>query len=312
MELGPPFLPLDASAAAAGALALNRSASLGDSSLIGSSGAWGSLRSNSGSSSSRHAGLATALATGARFEAVSSYARDFGAAAALTAAQTAASAAPLGAADARAAITLCATTAELGVGTARANRHPPGYTGFVPAAATAAAATARAHGAGLAPRADAGPGVLLAALDQYSRARLPGCTTHKPRGGAAAALTDDPARATAATASGFAGTQLAARGPQPYDGKFASDSRAGLMSFFSAGCNGSGARGGARGGGGGAGASGGGGEPSTSDNGLSDAQRFFGLLRPLEGRPKGGAVASRTTAAGARFDSPMARAARGF
>jgi hypothetical protein len=49
--------------------------------------------------------------------------------------------------------------------------------------------------------------------------------------------------------------------------------------------------------------------PNRSDNGLCDAQKFYGRLRPLEGRMKGGVVASKTTAAGARFDSPLAKAA---
>jgi len=47
-------------------------------------------------------------------------------------------------------------------------------------------------------------------------------------------------------------------------------------------------------------------KPDDSDNGLSDAQRFFVRLRPLEGRMKGGA-ASKTTASGARFDSVLAK-----
>lgn len=143
----------------------------------------------------------------------------------------------------------------------------------------------------------------------------------------------------------FTREQLLKRSPQPHDPAHCIDSRRGLMSFFSSGCNGSK------------------GEPSIrwvrlqaargneagdaqafrcahsrgrlppfvvvartkqnttktnmgaikpaarrSDNGLCDAQKFFVRLRPLEGRMKG-AAPSRTTHSGARFDSPLAKAA---
>ncbi|GBF97074.1 hypothetical protein Rsub_09547 [Raphidocelis subcapitata] len=214
-----------------------------------------------------------------RFEGASSYARDF-------VGDPMAHLPPGG--GARDAVTLGATTGELGAGTTRACFHVPGYTGFVPA--SLANATARAQGAGAAPRADARPSLLLLALDQFDRGRLPGYTGYKPRGGPGATAEQPAGGPTSETTQGFLNSQLLRRGPQPHSPAHCINSRAGLMSFFSSGTNG------ARG------------EPSISDNGLSDAQRFFVRLRPLEGRMKGGAAASRTTASGARFDSVLAKA----
>jgi hypothetical protein len=72
--------------------------------------------------------------------------------------------------------------------------------------------------------------------------------------------------------------QIAAMGPQPRETAHCINSRTGLMTFFT------------------------GGVESVSENGLSDAQKFFVKLRPLEGRFKTG-ITSKTTPAGAKFSA---------
>lgn len=81
-----------------------------------------------------------------------------------------------------------------------------GYTGFVPAAATNAAA--RSQGAGAIPRADGRPAMLLCTLDQFGRARLPGYTGYKPAGGAGATAEQPAQGPTAATATGFVNAEV--------------------------------------------------------------------------------------------------------
>lgn len=71
-------------------------------------------------------------------------------------------------------------------------------------------------------------------------------------------------------------SQVLKHGSQPVDSRHATNSRKGLMTFFT-----------------------GGGE-SISDNGEADAQKFFVRLRPMEGRLKTG-IASATNPSGAKF-----------
>lgn len=100
--------------------------------------------------------------------------------------------------------------------------------------------------------------MLPATLDQFARSKQ-GYTGYKPKGGPTA--TAVPARGpTAETTQGFINQQVLRQGPQKVDHSFCINSRAGLMSFFTAG-----------------------GE-SVSDNGLADAQRFFVGRRPYGGR----------------------------
>lgn len=152
-----------------------------------------------------------------------------------------------------------ASTRELAAGTTRVACQPPGFTGFVPQAATNARAVA--HGCGAAPRSDAKQAMLPSALQQFGRQLVAGCTIHKPRGGAAATAVLPAHGPTAATASGFASTQVVQQSAsQRADHTHAIDSRRGTMSFFT------------------------GGSCSISDNGLADAQRYWVGRRPMGGR----------------------------
>jgi len=165
---------------------------------------------------------------GARFEGASSYSRDF---VGDPMARLPAGGGP------RDACTLGATTADLNLGTTRGCLHVPGYTGFVPAAASNVAA--RTQGAGAAPRAGLKQSMLLSGLDQYGRGRLPHYTGYKPKGGGGVSSEQPAQGPTDATTQGFLNLQLLSRGAQPRDPKHCINSSAGLMSFFSSGTNGS-------------------------------------------------------------------------
>ncbi|PSC70271.1 flagellar associated [Micractinium conductrix] len=114
----------------------------------------------------------------------------------------------------------------------------------------------------------------LHALDQHSRGRLPGCTTHKPQH----SVTLEQAAPTNLTTWGAA-SQEALRWSLPPEGA-THGIKSSLMGFFSAG---SGTDGG-----------------FVSENGLAEAARYHETSRPMEGRMKT-AQPSRTTARGAPF-----------
>lgn len=122
-------------------------------------------------------------------------------------------------------------------------------------------------------------GTLLYTLQQYSRSRLPGNTTFKPVAPGNTTAVQPPSGPTAATTYGFANSVRASFGMPAAAGGGAHclDSGAGTLGFFSAGA-----------------------AAAVSDNGRSDAQRYFELLRPLEGLAKH-AQASKTTAPGGKF-----------
>lgn len=67
---------------------------------------------------------------------------------------------------------------------------------------------ARLQGAGAAPRADARPPLLLVALDQFGRGRLPGYTGYKPRAGPGVAAQLAARAPTAETTQGFLNSQV--------------------------------------------------------------------------------------------------------
>lgn len=123
-------------------------------------------------------------------------------------------------------------------------------------------------------------GTLLYTLQQYSRSRLPGNTTFKPVAPGNTTATQPAAGPTTATTYGFTNSVRAAFGmPAAAGDSRCLDSGAGTLGFFSAGA-----------------------AETVSDNGHSDAQRYFELVRPLEGLAKH-AQASKTTVAGGKFPS---------
>lgn len=122
-------------------------------------------------------------------------------------------------------------------------------------------------------------GTMLYTLQQYSRSRLPGNTTFKPVAPRNTTAVQPAAGPTTATTYGFTNSVRAAFGMPAAagGGRHCLDSGAGTLGFFSAGA-----------------------ADAVSDNGRSDAQRYFELVRPLEGLAKH-AHAVKTNAAGGRF-----------
>eukprot|EP00877_Chromochloris_zofingiensis_P009496 jgi/Chrzof1/47/Cz01g01170.t1 len=201
-----------------------------------------------------------------RFEAGSSYTRDFGELGADPMSHCAASGSEM---------TLSATTRPLNEGTSRACHQIPGYTGFIPASHMNA--VAQQQGEGLLTRTDLKADMLLNTLDQYSRTRVPGYTGYKPRAGPGATALQPAHGATKETTQGFINAEVLKRGPQPVESAHHINSRKGIMNFFT------------------------GGGASISDNGEADAQKFYVRQRPLEGRMHT-YHASSTNMSGARFD----------
>lgn len=167
------------------------------------------------------------------------------------------------------------TTRELAEGTSRNTQQLPGYTGFCPASQYND--LARSHAFAAETRKDAKSEMLLYSLDQYSRSRLPHNTTYKPQTARNITSIQPSQGPTTSTTSGFMASQTQKAGIKAKDTSHFLDSNKGLMSFFQ-----------------------GGGE-SVSDNGLANAQKYYGILKPLEGRPKMQLV-SKTTAYGAQFN----------
>eukprot|EP00879_Flechtneria_rotunda_P019121 GHRR01020076.1.p1 GENE.GHRR01020076.1~~GHRR01020076.1.p1 ORF type:complete len:210 (+),score=81.56 GHRR01020076.1:89-718(+) len=201
------------------------------------------------------------------FEATSSYAKDYG---------MLGSDPMLRATTQPAEQTSTATTKDLSAGTTRACHHPPGYTGFIPAATLNESAAQQA--AGTSSRENVKAAMLPSTLDQYSRGRLAHYTGYKPHGGLGATAVQPAHGPTQETTQGLANLQVLKCGPQPVDGHHAINSRKGIMNFFT-----------------------GGGE-SISDNGEADAQQFYARLRPMEGRMKT-YTSTATNPSGAKFSS---------
>jgi hypothetical protein len=121
--------------------------------------------------------------------------------------------------------------------------------------------------------------VALFDLQQYACGRLPGTATAKPTE-ARNVRSQQPAHGpTDATTYGFANALRMAHGMLARDSAHAINSMKGIMGFYTSG------------------------KESVSDNGVTDAQRFFELVRPLEGQPLRGQVNARTVVGG-KFPAP--------
>jgi len=172
--------------------------------------------------------------------------------------------------------TLRASTAELNRGTTRANRHIPGYAGHV--------AVHPRNQVTDEPRAYAKEDMCKGpSLDQYLRGAMPGYGGFKPQAPPNIRV-DDPAqprdvsRTLARTTQGAAALACTKLGPPKTSGRGAFiSSQKGTMSFFT------------------------GGGLFVSENGKSNAQRFFMDVRPFEGTPSLH-VPSKTTSSGYHFN----------
>lgn len=146
-------------------------------------------------------------------------------------------------------------------GTVRQTKQVAGYTGFIPASK----ANARALRQAFEPSAERGEqaeGVRLVTLDQYSRLRPGGYTGYKPQA-PVNALVFDPHQANMATVTGRAeyfGTVFKGQ-PAKSVGPNAGLPKQSMLSFFTAG------------------------QSAVSDNGITEAQRYYCGVRPNEGMP---------------------------
>lgn len=118
--------------------------------------------------------------------------------------------------------------------------------------------------------------MLLYHNDQYSRSRLPGYTGFKPQENKNISVcqpSHGPPRNTSQGDANHSATSI----PQCSNhSRHSLNSQKGLMGFFT------------------------GGGTFVSDNGQSEAQKYYQNLKPLEGLPKI-EIANKTTAYGARF-----------
>ncbi|CAG9467888.1 unnamed protein product [Pedinophyceae sp. YPF-701] len=160
--------------------------------------------------------------------------------------------------------TLRSSTRALNAGTSRGSRHIPGYAGHI----------SQNGVSGVDPRPDGKAGVLLHQLDQYSRDWLPGYGGHRPQapGNLRLDIVTD-----LDTTQGRANRDVV---HGHHDNTISKDhcisSAKGTGSFFA------------------------GGGLFVSANGTSNAERYFHLLRPMDGAPRL-YYPSRTTAAGYKF-----------
>lgn len=158
-------------------------------------------------------------------------------------------------------MTRLSTTRDLAGGTARNTNQIPGYTGHM--SQSTQNKLGRAHSDAPDERSDVKKEMLLYSLDQYSRTRLPLYTGHKPQAVRNITLVQPSKGPTTETTFGEAAYRSTKMGPPPHDNTHHNDSNAGIMSFFtSTGV-------------------------SVSDNGLSNAQLYYKIARPGEGRFKG-------------------------
>jgi hypothetical protein len=166
------------------------------------------------------------------------------------------------------------TTRDLAEGTVRNTNNPPGYTGHTPASKHHE--LARAHADAADERMDAKVGMSLYALDQFSRSRVPKYTGYKPQAPANIAIIQPAQGPTKATTYGAGNHQATRSGVPPVDKTHYNNSHEGCMQFFtSAG-------------------------EYISDNGLTNAQQYFKILRVGDGRFHVG-IPSKSTPYGAPF-----------
>lgn len=168
-------------------------------------------------------------------------------------------------------ITQQASTNEFNLGTTRATRHVPGYSGFINK--TGFNRVAVAASAGTVSHPSIKDSMLLSALDQYSRDSVPQYGGFRPQ----VPLNIQPVQGPiASTTSGFQNYQATKNPLKPLDNANFHNIERGVMSFFTAGTL------------------------SVSDNGKSNAERYYGNVRPQEGLPRIH-YPSKTAASGYKF-----------
>ena len=166
------------------------------------------------------------------------------------------------------------TTRDLAEGTSRNTNNPPGYTGHTPASKYHE--LARAHADAADERMDAKIDMSLYTLDQFSRSRVPHYTGYKPQAPGNITLIQPAQGPTKATTYGAGNHQATRNGVPPVDNTHYNNSHDGCMQFFtSAG-------------------------EFISENGLTNAQQYYKILRVGDGRFKVG-IPPKSTPYGARF-----------
>eukprot|EP00955_Chlamydomonas_euryale_P046784 353504-Chlamydomonas_euryale.AAC.11 len=167
------------------------------------------------------------------------------------------------------------TARELAEGTTRNTNHPPGYTGHLPQSKYHELARAQAD----APdeRSNQKDDMLLFALDQFSRTRVPHTTTHKPRAPCNVTYTQPSQGPTNKTVYGAQNLLATRAGVPPVDNTHFINSKTGILSYFDNGVG-----------------------QYVSENGLANAGAYFKDCRPGDGRFQTGMV-NKTTAYGAPF-----------
>ena len=154
-------------------------------------------------------------------------------------------------------ITQRASTGEFNLGTTRATRHVPGYSGFINK--TGFNRTACAASGGTLSRPSDKDAMLLSALDQYSRDSIPQYGGFRPQ----VPLNIQPGQGPVkTTTAGFQNYQATKNPLKPLDNANFHNIERGVMSFFTAGTL------------------------SVSDNGNSNAERYYANVRPQEGLPR--------------------------
>ena len=154
-------------------------------------------------------------------------------------------------------ITQQASSGEFNLGTTRATRHVPGYSGFINKVGFNKTAVAAAGGT--LSRPSEKDSMLLSALDQYSRDTIPQYGGFRPQ----VPLNIQPSQGPVkTTTSGFQNYQVTKNPLKPIDNANFNNMNKGVMSFFTAGTL------------------------SVSDNGNSNAERYYAHVRPQEGLPR--------------------------
>jgi len=154
-------------------------------------------------------------------------------------------------------ITARASTGQFNAGTTRSTEHIPGYSGFIPLTDNnpqALTAAAGAHN-----RNSAKDGMLLSALDQFSRHTLPQNGLFRPQVPKNIHPTQPP---TLDSTQGWANNEVTKVPLKPIDNSNFHQVDNGTMSFFTAGT------------------------VAISDNGVAVAERYFHTVRPKEGLPR--------------------------
>jgi len=164
-----------------------------------------------------------------------------------------------------------ASTAEFFAGTTKSSAQIPGYGGFLPSAQNNELAVTAALGADT--RKSTKDAMTLFDLDQYSRETLPHYGGFRARAPRNIRSLQEPTTQTTQGDVNFQTTRVAVK---PADPAHFRKSEAGTMSFFTAG------------------------SVNVSDNGRSNAERYYQMLRPREGLPRI-FYPSQTTAAGYKF-----------